>query len=71
MPESDFANSPNAIHIDKAAKKEIEQRYNDYQANEKMWDNIGSLIGILFIISPVIPFFIYRKIGRASCRERV
>lgn len=63
MPESDFANSPNAIHIDKAAKKEIEQRYNDYQANEKMWDNIGSLIGILFIISPVIPFFIYRKYG--------
>ena len=64
MPEGDFANSPNAIHIDKVAKKDIEQRYNDYQESEKMWDNIGMIVGILFIISPIIPFFIYRKYGR-------
>ncbi|WP_299522371.1 DUF2207 domain-containing protein [uncultured Methanobrevibacter sp.] len=64
MPESDFKNSPNAIHIDKLAKSEIEQRYHDYQENEKMWDNIGIIVGILFIISPVIPFLIYHKYGR-------
>lgn len=64
MPESDFKNSPNAIHIDKLAKKDIEQRYHDYQENEKMWDNIGIIVGILFIISPIIPIFIYYKYGR-------
>ncbi len=64
MPESDFTNSPNALHIDKVAKKEIEDKYNSYQESEKMWNNIGIIIGILFLISPVIPFFIYHKYGR-------
>lgn len=64
MDESSFTNSPNAIHIDKVAKKEIEDKYNSYQENEKMWNTIGIIVGILFIISPIIPAIIYHKYGR-------
>ena len=64
MDKSPFTNSPNAIHIDKVAKKEIEDKYNSYQENEKMWNNIGMIVGILFFISPIIPGIIYYKYGR-------
>lgn len=64
MPTSDFKNSPHAKHSNIDAKDQIIQKQIDYQNNEKLFNNMFLIFGVLFIISPIIPLGIYLKYGR-------
>ena len=64
MPTSDFKNATYAKHSDINAKDKIIQIQDNYKNMENLYNTLYLILGVLFIVSPIIPLGIYLKHGR-------